>query len=298
MLPILKEKYGETRVIGVSSKQYDLTNALQVEKMFEAHRPDTLVHLAGYSGGIAANRKYPADFFFRNIQLITLGFDAARKFGVSKVLYPAAGCGYPAQPGALTEEMMWSGYPQPDNAAYAFAKKMGVVAAEAYQKQYGLNSVVIVPGNMYGEYDNFIYDQSHVIPALIRRFIEAQGSGCESVNLWGTGRPIRNFVYAGDVARLIPYFLESYEGSCPVNLSSEESISIRDLSLMIIELVGYRGKIQWDETKPDGQMEKVFSVSRLKSLNQSCPTQLATGLIKTIQWFRENYAERTDGIRL
>ncbi len=262
-------------------------------------RPEVLVHMAGYVGGIGANRAYPADFFYRNLLMMALAFQGAAEFGVRKLIYPMGGCSYPASAvSPIGEDQMWSGYPQAESAAYSSAKKMGIVASEAYRAQYGLSSAVIVPGNMYGEYDNFSREQSHVIPALIRRFVEARLSGAREIVCWGTGRPVRDFVYAGDVARTIPYFIEHHDSSEPVNISSGVRTSIRELAELIRELTGFAGEITWDPSKPDGQMVKVFDVTRMKRLGLSCETPLRAGLERTIRWFETNYPTRGDGLRL
>ncbi len=299
LMPILVKLYGEKQVIGLSSKDYNLMDPIQVRRMFEECKPEVLIHLAAYVGGIGANRDFPADFFYRNILLTTLVFQAAMEYGVKKLIYPIGGCSYPATATSpIDESQMWNGYPQPESAGYAMAKKMGLVASISYRQQYGLNSVVIIPGNMYGEYDNFRINESHVIPAMIRRFFEAKRAGAKQVVMWGTGKPVRDFVYAGDVAAAIPFFIENYNSSDPVNISSGTRTSIKELAETIKELIGYQGEIVWDTSKPDGQMVKIFDVTRMKSLGLSCPTPLREGLKRTIAWFEKNYDIRSDGIRL
>ncbi|MBI1920692.1 MAG: GDP-L-fucose synthase [Geobacter sp.] len=299
LMPILENRYGKDRVIGLSSKDYDLMDPVRHQQMFRELKPEVLVHLAAYSGGIGANRDYPADFFNRNILLTTYGFHFAAEFGVKKMIYPMGGCSYPARATSpIDESQMWDGYPQPESAGYSVAKKTGIVASASYRKQHGLNSVVVIPGNMYGEFDNFRENESHVVPAMIRRYYEAGLNGLSEITMWGSGTPVRDFVYAGDVAALFPYFIEEYDSSEPVNISSGTTTSIRELADIIKELTGFAGEIRWDTTKPDGQMVKIFSVEKLNSLGLSCPTQLREGLRKTIAWFAAHYAERTDGIRL
>lgn len=177
-------------------------------------------------------------------------------------------------------------------------KKMGIVASQSYRTQYGLNSVVLIPGNLYGEYDNFRNNESHVVPALLRRFYEAKLNGLDEVTMWGTGTPKRDFVYAEDVAKVIPYFIENYDSSEPVNISSGTTTPIKELAETIKEVTGFAGKLSWDTTKPDGQMVKIFDVSRLNSFDLSCDTSLKDGLEKTFAWLSQNYANKTDGIRL
>ncbi len=299
LMPVLHERYGKARVRGVSSRDYDLMEPRAVARMFQECRPEILVHLAAYSAGIGANRSRPADFYYRNTVLTALVFEAAARHGVKKMLYPMGGCSYPAKARSpIDESQMWEGYPQQESSGYSTAKKMGIVASICYRQQYGLNSVVVIPGNMYGEYDNFRKDESHVIPAMVRRYFEAKREGAKRVIMWGSGRPVRDFVYAGDVARLLPWFLENYNSSEPVNISSGTTTSIRELAETVKELVGYPGEIVWDSTKPDGQMVKIFDVRRLHGLGLSCPTSLREGLRRTIQWLAQNYDYRGDGIRL
>ncbi|MGD9648855.1 MAG: NAD-dependent epimerase/dehydratase family protein, partial [Pirellulales bacterium] len=265
LLPVLRSRYGDEQVVGVSSADYDLLDARQVDRMFAVEEPQWVVHLAAYAGGIGANRRYPADFFHRNSLLTTHVFHAAAQAGVRKLVYPLPGCAYPANAfSPIDEGQMWNGYPQAESAAYSLAKKQGLVAAQAYRQQFGLAAVVIVPGNMYGEHDNFSLSDSHVVPALIRRFFEAQRRELAEVTLWGTGQPVRDFVYAGDVAATIPYFLEHYDSPEPVNVSSGTSTAIVELASLIKHLVGYAGRIVWDTSKPDGQAVKVVDVARAR----------------------------------
>ena len=299
LLPILRSRYGHEQVVGISSADYNLLDAAQTRKLFAAVEPQWVVHLAAYAGGIGANRRYPADFFHRNALLTVHVFQEAALAGVQKLIYPLPGCAYPASANSpIDEGQMWNGYPQAESAAYSLAKKQGLVAAQAYRQQYGLTSVVVLPGNMYGEFDNFSQGDSHVVPALIRRFYEARRRDDAEVALWGTGQPVRDFVYAGDVAATIPYFLESYDSPEPVNISSGTSTAIVELAALIKHLAGYTGRIVWDATKPDGQLVKVFDVARLHTLGLSCPTPLEAGLRRTIAWFAGNYREQTDGLRL
>lgn len=299
LMPVLNTAYGGESVIGISSKDFDLLMQDQVDQMFEEHKPDVLIHLAAYSGGIGANREYPADFFYKNALFVTLMFDAAARHGIKKLIYPMGGCSYPATAKSpISEDQLWDGYPQFESAGYSVAKKMGVVASQSYRQQYGLNSVVLIPGNMYGEYDNFRDSESHVVPAMVRRYYETKLRGDKEVTMWGDGAPLRDFVYAADVAKVIPWFIENYDSSEPVNISSGTKTSIFELAETIKNKMGWNGEIKWDATKPNGQMVKVFDVERLNKLGLSCETSLAQGLEKTIQWLEKNYSGRTDGIRL
>lgn len=297
--PVLEEKYGSDNVVAVSSRDYNLMDARQVEAMFTAVKPQVVVHYAAYSGGIGANRTYPADFYFRNTILTALTFEAAARHKVDKLVYPMGGCSYPAKATSpIGEDQLWQGFPQPESAPYSTAKMMGVVAAQSFKAQYGLNATVIIPGNLYGEYDNYSKLDSHVVPAMIRRYHEAKLAGSNQVEMWGSGRPERDFVYAADVAKLIPYFIESYDEVGPVNLSCGVTTSIKTLATTIARLVGFTGEIVWDSSKPDGQMVKIFDPAKLNALGLACATPLEEGLGRTIRWFAANYATRGDGLRL
>ena len=299
VVPVLQTRYGAENVMALSRGDYDLMDPSAVRRMLSDHKPDAVVHLAAYVGGIGANREFPASFYYRNTILTAQMFEAAAERGITKLLYPMGGCSYPAKAvSPIGESQLWQGYPQKESAAYSTAKMMGLVASEAYRQERGLKSVVIIPGNMYGEYDNFREKESHVVPALVRRYYEAKLAGKPSVMAWGTGRATRDFVYAGDVAALFPYFLEEYDSTEPVNLSSGSTTSIRELTETIRELTGFQGEIAWDASKPDGQLEKIFDVTRMHSLGLACPTSLRDGLRKTIDWFARNYSTAGDGLRL
>jgi GDP-L-fucose synthase len=267
--------------------------------MFAEHRPDVLVHLAAYSGGIVANRMHPADFYYRNTLLTAYGFELAARHGVRKLIYPIAGCSYPAAAHSpIDEAQMWTGAPHADSEGYAAAKKLGLVASRAYRAQHALASVVVVPGNMYGEWDNFRDTHAHVVAGMLRRFLEAKRTGAREIVMWGTGQPRRDFVYAGDVAACLPYFIETYDSSEPVNVSSGTETSIRELAETIREEVGFDGAIVWDTSRPDGQGVKVFDVGRLHALGLACETPLGAGLRRTYAWLQRHYDERSDGLRL
>ena len=290
LLPVLGSRYPAVRVTSLCSRDYDLMDAGQVEKMLSDLTPTLLIHLAAYSGGIEANRLYPADFFHQNLLLMENVFHAAAIKKIRKLIFTMGGCSYPKTSASpIDESQMWSGVPAETSYGYAMAKKMGIVSAWTHREQYGLDSVVLVPGNMYGEHDNYHPRDSHVIPGLIRRFFEACRSGSASVTMWGTGEPTRDFVYAGDVAQVFPHFIEHDEEQGPVNISSGTSTRIRDLAAMIAEMTGYSGEILWDASKPDGQMVKIFGVGKLKSLGLSCNTPLREGLRRTIEWFSRDY---------
>lgn len=285
--------FKDYEIIGVSQKDYNLLREEDVKKMFSEIQPDYLVHLAARSGGIYSNRIEPADYYYKNITLITNTFHYAAINEVKRILVPIGGCSYPATAESpIREEVMWDGFAQTQSAGYSMAKKMALVQSWAYQQQYGTDSTIIIPGNMYGEHDNFSLTDSHVIPAMIRKLYEAKASNKGSLSFWGSGNPQRDFVYAGDVAKLIPYFLFKFNGSSPINISSGTSISMKELVRIIASKIDYSGKILWDSSQPDGQMIKLFSVEKMKMLGLSCDTPLDKGLDTTINWFIENYQNK------
>lgn len=294
IVPVLARRYPEAELIPLGSRDYDLTEQEMVRQMFADHRPDWVVALAGYVGGIGANEAYPADFFYENLVIQTLTIHEAWKVGVDKLLTVIGGCSYPATSSSpISEEQMWEGLPAFESTPYSVAKKMAIIQSEAYRRQYGFNSIVLIPGNVYGEYDNYEVENSHVIPATIRKFYEAARDRSPQVTIWGSGKPTRDFVYAQDIAELFPYFLENYDTSEPINLSTAHSTSIRELSETVKELTGYRGEIVWDSSKPDGKILKIFDNQKLKKLGLDCPTSLREGLERTIKWFADNYDRGT-----
>jgi GDP-L-fucose synthase len=299
-VPALKAAYPDREIVAVGSKDGDLTRLDDTLELLERVKPDAVVHLAAYSGGIGANRTWPADFYYRNIMFVSNMWEAAaRNGGVKKIIYTMGGCSYPAtSTSPIDEEQMWNGFPQPDSAAYSTAKKMGIVAADAYRTQYGIKSVVLVPGNLYGEYDNFRTGESHVVPAMIRRFYEARRDGLSEVYCWGRGIAQRDFVYAGDVGKIIPFFIDYDDAVGPINLSKGDATTIKELSEAVASAVGLEAKLAWDVTKPEGQLIKIFGVERMKALGLSCDTPLEEGLKRTARWFIENYDMAGDGLRL
>lgn len=287
IVPMLRKRT-RAEIVPVRRRDCDLLKSSAISRLLAKHKPDCVVHLAAKVGGIIANDKYPADFFFENITMNTAFFDACQKAGVKKFLTLIGGCSYPAKAvSPIDEGQMWDGMPQPESAPYSVAKKMMLIQSSSYRKQHNFNSVVLIPGNVYGEYDNFNEEYSHVIPALIRRFEEAKDKNSPSVTCYGSGKPTRDFVYAGDVANTIPWFLKNYDSSEPVNISSGTRVSIKDLSETVAAETGFKGKIIWDTSKPDGQIDKIFDVTRLKKLGLSCDTPLKRGLRKTIAWYRK-----------
>lgn len=271
-------------------EDYDLMVQGEVRRMFRELEPEVVFHLAGMVGGILANKERPAEFFYNNILLNTMVIHEAYLSGVEKLITLIGGCSYPA--GALSpisEDQLFNGYPQPESAPYSLAKAMSVVQAQAYRKQYGFNAIVLVPGNLYGPYDNFDLESSHVIPALIRKFHEARKKGLKEVTVWGSGKPVRDFIYVEDACKVIVRAAEIYNEPDIINVSSGKGISIAELVDLVAEVVGFDGEIVWDRSKPDGQMIKIFDVKRMKAkLGEFNFVSLKEGLEKTYQWYLEN----------
>ncbi len=288
-LPVLRERYPQ--VVGVHRADYDLTDPRAAERMFADHRPDVVVHLAGLVGGLGANRDRPADFCHENLLINAHAIHAAHVAGVQRFVAFVGGCSYPKDaPHPIPEHALWAGYPQPDNAPYSAAKRMVPLQLDAYRRQYGLSSAVAIPGNVYGPWDNFREAESHVVPALVRRFHEAAARGDETVTCWGSGEPSRDFLFAGDLARCLPFLIERYDDPEPINLARSERTTIRELAETVARVVGYTGRIEWDTTKPDGQREKVLDVTKMRAHGIDCPTTLEDGLRATHAWFAEHVA--------
>jgi GDP-L-fucose synthase len=267
--------------------EYDLTRIDAVEHLFDEHRPEVLIHLAAVVGGIGANLANPGRFFFDNaimgIQLI----EAARRRGVEKTVVLGTICAYPKFTQVpFREEELWNGYPEETNAPYGLAKKMLLVQCQAYREQYGMNAIFLLPVNLYGPGDNFDLESSHVIPALIRKCVEAVEAEREEIVLWGDGSPTREFLYVEDAADGILLATELYDKSDPVNLGSGMEISIHDLATTIAAMTGFTGRIVWDTSKPNGQPRRCLDVSRAeREFGFRAATPFEIGLRKTIDWY-------------
>ena len=278
----------------VRSRDYDLTRESDVERLFEDVEVDVVVHLAGLVGGIASNIERPADFFYQNLMMGVLTMEHARRAGVEKFVAAGAGCGYPVEaPLPQTEADFWNGFPQPESAPYSLAKRMLHVQSMAMWTQYRFPAVVTVPGNIYGPYDNFDLEHAHVVPALVRKFVEATSSDEHGeVVVWGTGRQTRDIVYGGDVARGILRAGEVYAEPQLVNLSTGRETSVREIVETLAELTGFRGRIVWDTDRPEGQVRRVFDVSKAaRELDFRCATSLREGLRRTVDWYRAHRDE-------
>lgn len=294
IVPALKQHFSNAELICVGRSYADLLEPGAADRLLAEVKPDAVVHLAAKSGGIIDNKARPADYFYQNLVMNTHTFEAAFRHGVSKFLTLMGGCSYPHDATSpIDEEQMWNGFPQIESAGYSVAKKMMLVQSWAYRVQHQFNSIVLIPGNVYGEWDNFNLTESHVIPALLRKYLEASERGDTRITAFGTGTPTRDFVYAGDVAATLPWFLEHYNSSEPVNISAGRRISIRELAETLKKVTEFQGTIEWDTSKPDGQMDKIFAVERLNKLGLSCDTSLEDGLRRTLVWFLQARAEGT-----
>jgi GDP-L-fucose synthase len=283
----LRER-GAAQVLAPRTAEYDLREIGQVRRLLDDARPDVVIHLAARVGGIGANREHPADFFYDNLMMgVQLLHEAWRK-GVGKFVAIGTVCSYPKfTPVPFREDDLWNGYPEETNAPYGLAKKMLLVQSQAYRQQYGFNSLFLLPVNLYGPGDNFDPSSSHVIPALIRKALEAREAGSREMMVWGDGSPTREFLYVDDAAEGILLAGERYNDSEPVNLGSSHEISIRDLTQLIARLTGFDGEIRWDADKPNGQPRRKLDVSRARErFGFESRTSFQDGLRQTIEWYR------------
>jgi GDP-L-fucose synthase len=287
------QKRGATDIFVPRSRDYDLVEHDHVVRLLEDARPDIIIHLAAHVGGIGANRLHPAEFFYDNLMMGVQLMHEAWKHGVEKFVAIGTVCAYPKfTPVPFKEDDLWNGYPEETNAPYGLAKKMLLVQAQAYRQQYGFDAIYLLPVNLYGPRDNFDLETMHVIPALIRKMIEAEERGEKQVVLWGDGSPTREFLYVEDAAEGIVQAAEKYNGPEPVNLGSGQEISIKDLAETIADLTGFQGKIVWDTTKPNGQPRRALDVSRAKKyFGWQAHTSFPEGLERTVAWFREHRHE-------
>jgi GDP-L-fucose synthase len=269
------------------SREYDLVETAHVVRFYEELRPQVVIHLAARVGGIGANRANPGRFFYENAMMGLQLMEYGRRFGVEKFVALGTICAYPKfTPVPFREEDLWNGYPEETNAPYGLAKKMMLVQAQSYREQYGFNAIYLLPVNLYGPRDNFDLETSHVIPALIRKCVQAVRDGERRVALWGTGKPTREFLYVDDAAEAIRLATERYDGSDPVNIGSGMEISIHDLAVLIAKLTGFNGEFVWDESKPDGQPRRCLDVGRAAELfGFRAQVPFEEGLRRTIDWF-------------
>lgn len=277
-------------VFSVESSEYDLRNVDAIRDLLQKMRPNLVIHLAARVGGIGANQMYPADFFYDNLSMGIQLFHESWKAKVEKLVLLGTVCAYPKHtPVPFKEEDLWIGYPEETNAPYGLAKKMLLVQSQAYRKQYGFNSIFLLPVNLYGPYDHFHPSVSHVIPALIKKCLDAKQQNLPYIEAWGDGSPTREFLFARDAAEGIVLAAERYDESEPVNIGSAFEISIKDLTETIARLTGYTGEIRWDTTKPNGQPRRKLDVSRAREkFGFLSTTSFEEGLKETIAWYEAN----------
>jgi GDP-L-fucose synthase len=270
--------------------EYDLTQAEAIDRLLADSQPDLIIHLAALAGGIGANRARPAEFFYKNLMMGVPLLHRAWQEGVKKFVAIGTVCAYPKfTPIPFKEDNLWEGYPEETNAPYGLAKKMLLVQSQAYREQYDFNAIYLIPVNLYGPRDNFNLETSHVIPALIRKCVEAQERGDKEVIVWGDGSPTREFLFAPDAAEGILLGAERYNDSDPVNLGSGQEISIKDLAELIARLSGFEGKLVWDTSKPNGQPRRALDTSRAQErFGFTAGTTFEDGLKQTIKWFQAN----------
>jgi GDP-L-fucose synthase len=278
-------------------KDFDLTREADVERLYREEKPDVVLHLAAEVGGIGANRDNPGRFFFANLAMGMHLIEQARRNKIKKFVQVGTICAYPKfTPVPFREEELWNGYPEETNAPYGVAKKSLLVMCQAYREQYGLNAIYLLPVNLYGPRDNFDLHSSHVIPALIRKYVEARDAGAKEISAWGTGSASREFLYVEDCAEGIVGALQKYDSAEPVNLGSGREITIKNLTELTARLAKFGGKTVWDASKPDGQPRRCLDVSQAeKAFGFAAKTSLEEGLAKTIAWFeghRGNFTQR------
>ncbi len=271
------------------SREWDLTEQEQARRLFREARPEVVFHLAARVGGIGANQANPGLFLYANMAMGLNVVEAARQYGVEKLVVVGTTCAYPKfTPVPFREDDLWNGYPEETNAPYGVAKRALLVMLQAYRRQYGLNGIYLVPANLYGPRDNFDLETSHVIPAMIRKFSEARERGFPHVTLWGTGRVSREFLYAEDCAEGIFLAAERYDDPDPVNLGTGEEVTIAELAEKVRAATGYRGEIRWDASRPDGQPRRRLDVSRARErFGFVARTSLDEGLRRTVAWYEE-----------
>jgi GDP-L-fucose synthase len=272
------------------SRDYNLVEKEDEKKLYTDAQPDIVIHLAARVGGIGANRDNPGKFFYDNLMMGVQLIEEGRFYGIEKFVCIGTICAYPKYtPVPFKEDDLWNGYPEETNAPYGIAKKVLLVQLQAYRQQYGFNGIYLLPVNLYGPFDNFDPKKSHVIPALIKKCFDAIKEGEEEIVVWGTGKATREFLYVEDCAEGIVLAAERYDDSEPVNLGAGFEISIKDLVAKIIELTGFRGKVVWDTTKPDGQPRRMLDTSRAeKYFGFKAKTNFNEGLKRTIKWYQEN----------
>ncbi|MEA3326245.1 MAG: GDP-L-fucose synthase [Chloroflexota bacterium] len=281
---------GAEKIFVPKIEDYDLVQQDAIQQMLNDSNPEVIIHLAAHVGGIGANREHPAEFFYDNLMMGVQLLHQAYAYGVEKFVAIGTVCAYPKfTPVPFSENDLWIGYPEETNAPYGLAKKMLLVQSQAYRDQYGYNSIFLLPVNLYGPGDNFNPRSSHVIPALIRKCVEAKEQGQDHIVVWGDGSPTREFIYVKDAARGIALAAEHYNQSLPVNIGSGFEISIKDLVEKIVRMTGFDGKLVWDTSKPNGQPRRALDISRARDMfGFEAHTDFEEGLQETIDWYCQN----------
>ena len=287
------QKRGCKNILVPKIEDYNFINLPDIVRMYDDMKPDIVIHLAAVVGGIGANRQHPGKFFYENLMMGVQLIDQARLRNLEKFVAIGTVCSYPKfTPVPFKEDDIWNGYPEETNAPYGLAKKMLLVQSQSYRAEYGFNSVFLVPVNLYGPRDNFNPASSHVIPALIKKCVDAIDAGDDHIVCWGTGSASREFIYAADAAEGILLATERYNGPEPVNIGAGFEITIKDIVGKIVKLTGFKGQIRWDSSKPDGQPRRRLDVSRAQQLfGFEAKITFDEGLKKTIDWFRQNRTE-------
>lgn len=290
------QQRGCRQVIVPRSRDYNLVEGEAVKRLFTDARPSLVIHLAARVGGIGANRANPARFFYDNLMMGVQCMEEARRHGVKKFVAIGTICAYPKfTPVPFKEEDLWSGYPEETNAPYGLAKKMLLVQAQAYRQQYGVNAIYLLPVNIYGPGDNFDPAVSHVIPALIKKCVDARERGEPEIVVWGTGRVTREFLYVDDAAEAIVLAAERYNGSEPINTGSGQELSIQDLVALMVKLTGFQGTVRWDPAKPDGQPRRRLDTSKAeRAFGFRARTSFEDGLRRTIAWYEQTALKVAD----
>lgn len=284
------EASGFTSVIGESSKDLDLTDRVATFEYFAEHKPKYVVLAAAKVGGILANNTYPADFLSVNLQIQVNVMDAAQEYGVERLLFMGSSCIYPKfAPQPIPEDALLTGHLESTNDAYAIAKIAGITQVQSIRRQHGRAWISAMPSNLYGPGDNYSEQGSHVLPALIRRYEQARLSGAPTVTNWGSGTPLREFLYVDDLAEAALFLLENYDGASHVNVGSGEDLSIKELAELVAELIGYEGETMWDTAKPDGTPRKLLDVSLIESMGWKAKTSLREGIAKSIADYRSRF---------
>jgi len=286
----LKER-GCKKIFVPTIEKYDLVQMDAVKRLYKDYKPDIIIHLAAQVGGIEANRKNPGKFFYDNLMMGVQMMEIGRQRKIEKFIALGTICCYPKYtPIPFKEESLWNGYPEETNAPYGLAKKMLLVQSQAYRQQYGFNSIFLMPVNLYGPGDNFDPRTSHVIPALIKKCLDAVKGGKKEITVWGTGKPTREFLYVEDAAEAIVLVAERYNKSDPVNIGAGFEISIKELAGLVARLTGFKGRITWDKTKPDGQPKRCLDTGKArKEFGFRAKTNFKDGLKETIAWYKVEY---------